>query len=82
MDKSYYYEPTPEEARKYFLIHLIVYIVVNAMLFVINMVVTPQFPWFVFPLAGWGIGIICHYLYYSKTVREAREEATTSKSSQ
>jgi hypothetical protein len=46
--------------------HLTVYIVINALIFVIWLVIAlvaggdAWFPWFVFPLVGWGIGITMH----------------------
>jgi len=41
--------------------HLIVYIIVNAFLFTINMLTVPQFWWFLFPLIFWGIGVAFHW---------------------
>ena len=39
-----------------------VYIIVNAMLAVINWVYTPQFWWVGFPLFFWGIGVLKDFL--------------------
>ena len=51
------------KAKKDFFVHLAVYIVVNAFIIIIWAVTTPGgFPWFVFPLGGWGIGLIFHFL--------------------
>ena len=50
------------EAIKGFYIHLIVYIVVNLILFSINMIVSPASLWFLWPLMGWGIGLAIHVL--------------------
>jgi hypothetical protein len=62
-------ENNPEQAKrqverkKEFFIHLTVYIVVNIILLLIWAFVTSGgFPWFIFPLGGWGIGVLCHYL--------------------
>ena len=41
-----------------FLIHLAVYAGVNLLLFIINMLTNPGTIWFVWPLVGWGIGVI------------------------
>lgn len=50
------------QARRDFAIHLIVYLGVNAMLISLWLFVTGRgFPWFVFPLGGWGIGLVSHY---------------------
>ena len=48
--------------KKDFLVHLSVYIVVNIALIIIWALTGAGFPWFVFPLAGWGIGVIFHFL--------------------
>ena len=50
------------EAIKGFYIHLAVYIVVNLILFSINMITSPDSLWFVWPLMGWGIGFGFHAL--------------------
>ena len=46
-----------------FYIHLTVYVVVNLILFLINLIVTPDSLWFFWPLMGWGIGLVIHALY-------------------
>jgi hypothetical protein len=51
-------------AKISFYIHLAVYIAVNLMLFLIWLYTSGfyGFPWFVFPLVFWGIGLLAHYL--------------------
>ncbi len=54
-------------ARKNFYLHFAIYIIVNAMLIVIwattdIKVAEVRFPWFLYPLIGWGIGIIFHFM--------------------
>ena len=52
------------QARRGFAIHLIVYLGVNALLICLWLFVTGRgFPWFVFPLGGWGIGLVSHYFF-------------------
>ena len=51
------------EAIKGFYIHLTVYVVVNLILFSINMIVSTDNLWFVWPLMGWGIGFALHALF-------------------
>ena len=46
-------------ARKGFFIHATVYVAVNLMLFLIDLV-TPGPVWFFWPLIGWGIGLAAH----------------------
>ncbi len=52
------------EAKLGFYIHLAVYIGVNAMLVFIWFFTggIDVFPWFIFPLVFWGIGLVAHYL--------------------
>jgi hypothetical protein len=45
-----------------FYIHLSVYIGVNILLLIINLITSPQVLWFKFPLIGWGIGVFFHGL--------------------
>ena len=46
--------------RTSFYIHATVYAIVNAGLATINLLTTPQTLWFLWPLAGWGIGLVLH----------------------
>jgi len=41
--------------------HLVVYIIVISFLGLINLLTSRHFPWFLFPAAGWGIGIVFHF---------------------
>lgn len=40
--------------------HGMVFVLVNALLFAINMMFTPMVPWFIWPLGGWGIALALH----------------------
>lgn len=42
--------------------HLITYIIVIALLFLINFVTHPNYIWAIWPALGWGIGILKHAL--------------------
>lgn len=46
--------------RRAFYLHLAVYLAVNATIFVIWLLAGGGFPWFLFPLMGWGIGLVAH----------------------
>ena len=49
--------------KKDFYVHLTAYICVNIFLIIIWAFVAGRgFPWFIFPLVGWGIGITFHFL--------------------
>ena len=65
------------EEKKGFRIHLAVYIGVNILLVIIWAATGAGFPWFVFPLGGWGIGILFHflgvYVFSQQSERDRRE---------
>ncbi len=42
--------------------HAGAYVLVNGMLFIINMLTSPSDLWFFWPLLGWGIGLASHAL--------------------
>ena len=51
------------EEKKGFFTHLIVYICVNILLVIIWAFPSGGgYPWFLFPLGGWGIGLLFHFL--------------------
>ena len=62
MDEQHAYRRARErvEELKSFYSHLIVYVIVNAGLFLFNMLTAPDRLWFIFPLLGWGIGLAIH----------------------
>mgnify|MGYP002398688442 CR=1 FL=1 len=53
-------DQTRAKTKVEFRIHLINYLVINTVLAVINLTLTPEYIWFKWPLLGWGIGIILH----------------------
>ena len=63
-EEEIYEEATKRvKAKKDFYVHLAVYLCVNVFLIIIWAVTTGGgFPWFVFPLGGWGIGLAVHCL--------------------
>lgn len=46
--------------RRTFLVHLSVYLAVNVMLVGVWALAGGGFPWFLFPLMGWGVGVVAH----------------------
>lgn len=50
------------ETKLGFYVHFAVYLGVNVMLFFIWWF-RGGFPWFVFPLAGWGVGLLAHFVW-------------------
>ena len=65
------------EAKLGFYVHLAVYSCVNFVLYVVWWL-SGGFPWFVFPLLGWGFGLFVHFLWVfgqiSVTDRLAKKE--------
>lgn len=49
-------------ARRDFLKHLAAYIIVNAFLIFVNLWTSAETIWFVWVMAGWGIGLAFHYI--------------------
>lgn len=50
-----------QQAWRGFLFHLIPYLCVNGLLVILNLLTT-DFPWALFPILGWGIGLLSHLL--------------------
>ncbi len=61
--KKAYREIKAKEGKIGFFINFTAYVIVNSLLIAINLLLVPQFPWFIFPLAGWGIGLTFHYTF-------------------
>ncbi len=50
------------EEKKGFYVHFAVYIIVNVILVIIWAATGAGYPWFLFPLGVWGIGVLFHFL--------------------
>jgi len=72
--KKAYREMIKENERRGFLIHAAVYVLVNIMLIVINLVYSPSVIWFFYPLIGWGIGLAMHYMGAIKWIESDLEK--------
>ncbi len=46
--------------RRVFLLHLSIFVVTNAFLVLVWYVTGHAYPWFLFPLGGWSIGVVAH----------------------
>ena len=64
-----------EHARSGFTIHGITFAAVNSLFLLVNVIFSPGFLWFLFPLAGWGIGLLHHYVEVRTRARDARDAA-------
>jgi hypothetical protein len=49
------------EAKKGVVAHAVVTVLVSALLAAINLTLTPEITWFVFPMVGMSAGAILHY---------------------
>jgi len=56
-----------------FRIHIITFVVVITLLAVINLTLTPGYIWFIWPLLGWGIGIILHAIRVYSSGKSMKE---------
>ena len=79
-------EATRIARRQWFWLHAAVFVPTQVILFVLWSAVDAQFPWFAFPLLGWGILLAVHgvYAFVMKTPeelmieRERRESSTST----
>ncbi len=66
------------EDKKGFLVHLTIYVVVNSVLIIIWLMTMPgRYPWFVWPLFGWGVGLVFHFLgvfFFDRSTNWERSE--------
>ena len=44
-----------------FYTHAALYVLINALLIVINVAFLPAYPWCLIPLVLWGVGLLAHY---------------------
>lgn len=61
-DEERRYQQAKERVQeiKGFYVHLMIYLIVNAGIFLVNILVTPKHLWFYWPILGWGVGILAH----------------------
>ena len=45
-----------------FYIHLVIYIIVISILAIVWFMTSTEFLWIIFPIIGWGIAVLIHYL--------------------
>lgn len=61
-EERYFRAKKRVEEIKGFYGNLTAYIVVNLGLMILNIVTSPEYLWFFWPLLGWGIGVLFHGL--------------------
>ena len=62
-------------ATSAFNVHGVTYAAVNSLLLLINLIFSPGFLWFLFPVAAWGIGLLHHFIETRMRARDARDAA-------
>lgn len=73
-DEALYQEARRRYAAKHgLLMHALVFVLVNAGLVGVNLLTTPRFLWFVYPLFGWGVGLLAHAISTWRIVSGGRE---------
>jgi uncharacterized membrane protein len=58
--------------RQWFWLHLAVFVVIEVFLVVIWALGSTSYPWFIFPLFGWGVFVAAHAVY-AFVVRDPEE---------
>ena len=59
-----------------FFLHLFVYVAVNALLIIVNLLYMPNYYWFLFPLIGWGLLVLAHaYVTFYRKRGNARSSS-------
>jgi 2TM domain-containing protein len=43
--------------------HLVVYFIINGLIWTVWLLTEQKYPWPIWPTAGWGVGIIFHYIF-------------------
>ena len=64
-----------DSAKSGLTVHGVTYAAVNSGLLLINLLTSPGFLWFLFPLGAWGIGVLHHVTEARVREREARDAA-------
>ena len=67
-----------DRRKRSFLVHLFAYLAVNLLLIVVNLMYSPGYYWFLFPLIGWGLLLAAHaYVAFYRAQGAARTGATS-----
>ncbi|HTK08689.1 MAG TPA: 2TM domain-containing protein [Ktedonobacteraceae bacterium] len=61
------------ESQLHFFLHMAFFIVINVILILLNQVVLPMYPWSIFPLVVWGIGLLVHYFVAFRWIRSEND---------
>jgi len=76
-DETYQRARKRVAAKIGFYIHLTVYVGVNVLLVIVNLLTSPFYRWFIWPVMGWGIGIFFHgmatFIFSGRKFEEIRD---------
>jgi hypothetical protein len=61
-EERYFSAKKRVEEIKGFYGNLLAYILVNIFFLILNLVTSPEYLWFFWPMLGWGIGVVFHGL--------------------
>jgi len=66
-----------------FYTHVALYVLINALLIIINVAFLTAFPWSLIPLVLWGVGLLAHYFDplsgYQMTSRPGKQRSSTAR---
>ena len=51
------------QGLKAFYLHFLTFLVVMVFMIGLNLIITPDYLWFIWALAGWGLGLVLHALF-------------------
>ena len=63
-----------DDAKRGFVIHAWVTVIVVATLVVINVTVASEFPWSIFPAVGMSVGLFFHYMFGVRGVEQTIQD--------
>lgn len=62
------------QSRTHFYIHTLLYVIVNIVLVVFNLILAPAYPWALISVVTWGIALAAHYLVAFKWMDSANAQ--------
>jgi hypothetical protein len=69
----------PAARQRGFFSHALWYVLVIGGLAILNLATSPHYPWFIWPLLGWGIGLVSHGMaFFSARAAAASEPIASS----
>lgn len=60
--KQAFREMKEEGEKRRFVLHLCIFGAISIMFLIVDWVYFPQFSWFLYPIVGWAVGLVIHYM--------------------